>query len=194
MNNFIYKGSIRHRRFTPFTNIFNYNTFMVFFDINNIENFFSGSLFFSRKKFAIASYFRSDYHGEKNKSLDQSVRATIKDKTGIDVNGPIRLLTHLRYFGYCFNPVSFYYCYDKNDTELQMIMAEVTNTPWNERHCYFITNKKVKVLIKIIKKNFMFLHSGVWTIIIIGTFQFLINQFLCTCRILRIRIRFLMQL
>ena len=103
MNNFIYKGSIRHRRFTPFTNIFNYNTFMVFFDINNIESFFKGSLFFSRKKFAIASYFRSDYHGEKNKSLDESVRDTIKDKTGIDVNGPIRLLTHLRYFGYCPN-------------------------------------------------------------------------------------------
>ena len=39
MNNFIYKGSIRHRRFTPFTNIFNYNTFMVFFDINNVEKF-----------------------------------------------------------------------------------------------------------------------------------------------------------
>ena len=90
MNNYIYKGSIRHRRFTPFTNIFNYNTFMVFFDINNIESFFSGSLFFSRKKFAIASYFRSDYHGKKNKSLDKSVRDTIKDKTGIDVNGPNR--------------------------------------------------------------------------------------------------------
>ena len=154
MDNFIYKGSIRHRRFTPFLNIFNYNTFMVFFDIRKIENIFNKSFLFSTNKFAIASYLRSDYHGDKGKSLDWSVRNTIKNETGIEINGPIRLLTHLRYFGYCFNPVSFYYCYNKNDTKLKMIMAEVTNTPWNERHCYFITNKKNKNFNQNHKKEF----------------------------------------
>jgi len=52
--------------------------------------------------------------------------------------GPIRLLAHLRYFGYCFNPVSFYYCFNESDTQVETIMAEVTNTPWNERHAYII--------------------------------------------------------
>ncbi|MEM7253530.1 MAG: DUF1365 domain-containing protein, partial [Pseudomonadota bacterium] len=49
---------------------------------------------------------------------------------------PIRLLTHLRYFGYCMNPVSFYYCFDPDGTTLRYLIAEVHNTPWGETHCY----------------------------------------------------------
>ena len=52
--------------------------------------------------------------------------------------GPIRLLTHLRYFGHCFNPVSFYYCFDVEDNTLETIVAEVHNTPWGEEHCYVL--------------------------------------------------------
>ncbi len=52
--------------------------------------------------------------------------------------GPIRLLTHLRYFGYCFNPVSFYYCFDARRDRVETIVAEITNTPWNERHAYVL--------------------------------------------------------
>ncbi len=54
--------------------------------------------------------------------------------------GPIRMLTHLRYFGLCFNPVTFYYCYDAADTRVETIIAEITNTPWNERHAYVLTD------------------------------------------------------
>ena len=52
--------------------------------------------------------------------------------------GPIRLLTHLRYFGYGFNPVSFYYCFDPADRLVETVVAEVTNTPWGEQHCYVL--------------------------------------------------------
>ena len=60
-------------------------------------------------------------------------------RTGARPRGPIRLLTHLRYFGYCMNPVSFYYCFDKSDARLETIVAEITNTPWKERHQYVLT-------------------------------------------------------
>ena len=53
-------------------------------------------------------------------------------------DGPIWLLTHLRTFGHCFNPVSFYYCFDRDGRRLQAIVAEVTNTPWGERHAYVL--------------------------------------------------------
>jgi len=127
---------------------------MTFFDINHIENMFKRSIFWNINKKALISFYRQDYHGNPKLSLDQSVRETIKEKTNYKPQGPIRLLTHLRYFGYCFNPVSFYYCYDKEDSQVELIMAEITNTPWNERHCYFITNKKNKNFKENLKKKF----------------------------------------
>ena len=115
---------------------------------------FNKSILWNVNKFALISFYRSDYHKNKSLTLDQSVRSTIKNKTGVVIDGPIRLLTHLRYFGYCFNPVSFYYCFNKSDDSLKMIMAEVTNTPWNERHCYFIDEKRNNNFIQDLKKEF----------------------------------------
>ena len=48
----------------------------------------------------------------------------------------MRLLTHVRYAGYVFNPVSFYYCFGADGTRLECLVAEITNTPWGERHVY----------------------------------------------------------
>ncbi len=137
---YIYKGIVKHRRFIPIFHSFKYNIFMAYFDISKIENKFKKSIGWNVNRFALVSFYRKDYHGPKHESLDFSVRKTLKDKVGFDAQGPIRILTHLRYFGYCFNPVSFYYCFNKEDNNVDMIMAEVTNTPWNERHCYFINN------------------------------------------------------
>lgn len=127
---------------------------MTYFDISKVKSLLPDSLLFKVNKPALVSYYRSDYHGDTKLTLDESVRKTVKEKTGMNLEGPIRLLTHLRYFGYCFNPVSFYYCFDKSDKKLEMIMAEVTNTPWNERHCYFITAKKNKSFRQELKKEF----------------------------------------
>ena len=127
---------------------------MTYFDISKVESLLPDSFLFKVDKPALVSYYRSDYHGDNKLTLDESVRKTVKEKTGTNLEGPIRLLTHLRYFGYCFNPVSFYYCFDKSDKKLEMIMAEVTNTPWNERHCYFITAKKNKSFRQELKKQF----------------------------------------
>ena len=127
---------------------------MTYFDISKVESLLPDSFLFKLNKPALVSYYRSDYHGDNKLPLDESVRKTVKEKTGTNLEGPIRLLTHLRYFGYCFNPVSFYYCFDKSDKKLEMIMAEVTNTPWNERHCYFITAKKNKSFRQGLKKQF----------------------------------------
>ena len=52
------------------------------------------------------------------------------------------MLTHLRYFGYVMNPVTFYYVFDKNDIGVETIVAEINNTPWNERHAYVLSAEK----------------------------------------------------
>ena len=113
---------------------------MVYLDLNSFEKSLNKSWIWNVNKSALVSFMRDDYHGNNNTDLDTSVRETIFKKTGKNIEGPIRLLTHLRYFGYCFNPVSFYYCFDKNDTRVLFILVEVTNTPWKERYSYVISN------------------------------------------------------
>lgn len=141
VDNYIYTGTIRHRRFFPFTHFFNYPIFMVYFDISNVERMLEKTWFWNINKPSIVSFYREDYHGDHSQSLDDAVRSTIYQKTGRYLKGPIRILTHLRYFGYCFNPVSFYYCFDQMDENVELIMAEITNTPWQERHSYIVSDK-----------------------------------------------------
>ena len=49
------------------------------------------------------------------------------------------MLTHPRYFGYVFNPISLFYCWNASGDALEAVVAEVTSTPWGERHCYVLS-------------------------------------------------------
>ena len=147
----LYWGTIFHRRHTPFTRFFKYPIFMAYIDITSLSTTMSPSLLWNINKPAIVSFRRSDYHGDPQVDLEDAVRLTLLEKTGRSFNGPIRLLTNLRYFGYCFNPVSFYYCFNENDDKVEAIMAEVTNTPLKERYAYVIekqdqTNNKPRLV------------------------------------------------
>ena len=84
-------------------------------------------------RFNLACFRRKDYLGDPGVPLDRAVRELVEQRTGRRPDGPIRLLTHLRYFGHCFNPVSFYYCFDAEGPAVRAIVAEINNTPWNER-------------------------------------------------------------
>ena len=139
--NYLYTGVVGHRRFTPFNHFFKYPLFMAYIDLNTVNTFLKKSWFWNVNKKALVSFHREDYHGDPKIDLSESVRDTVFKTIGLEVKGPIRLLTHLRYFGYCFNPVSFYYCFDKEDLKLEAILAEVTNTPWKERHAYVLSNQ-----------------------------------------------------
>ena len=154
VDNYIYTGTIKHRRFTPFNHFFTYPIFMVYFDISKVETMLRKSWIWNINKPSLVSFYRSDYHGESEYTLDESVRLTIFQKTGKKVTGPIRILTHLRYFGFCFNPVSFYYCFDEDDKNIELIMAEVTNTPWKERFTYLIDKKNKATIDAKMDKEF----------------------------------------
>ena len=143
-NHHLYWGTISHQRHTPFKRFFTYPIFMAYIDISSLATTMKPSFFWNINKPALVSFQRKDYHGDPGLDLDNAVRKTLHEKTGKDFKGPIRLLTHLRYFGYCFNPVSFYYCFDESDEKVEAIMAEVTNTPWKERHAYLIEEQAEK--------------------------------------------------
>lgn len=138
MNSALYFGRVRHRRTAPVGNAFTYRIFQVFLDLAELDEVFRGSWCWSARRPALAWFRRTDHLGDPDLPLDEAVRRLAAERTGRRPNGPIRLLTHLRYFGYVMNPVSFYYCYDAAGEQVETIVAEIHNTPWGERHCYVL--------------------------------------------------------
>jgi len=133
MHSAIYEGRVRHCRSHPAAHAFSYRVFMLWLDLAELDVVFARRWLWSIGRRNLAAFHRADYHGDAHVPLDQAVRDTVQAALGQRPDGPIRLLAHLRYFGMCFNPVSFYFGYDAAGKNLRWVMAEITNTPWRER-------------------------------------------------------------
>ncbi len=133
----IYEGHVRHRRFESRSHGFTFPLFMMYVDLDEVDSLFRKRWFWSAARFNLAWFRRSDHLGPPEKPLSDSVRDLVARETGTHPTGSIRLLTHFRYFGYLMNPISIYYCFDES-RRLEFVVAEVTNTPWGERHNYVI--------------------------------------------------------
>lgn len=125
----------------PAPHRFRYAVCQLFVDLDELDHIFDGAAFWSTRRPNIAWFRRADYLGDPALPIADAVRTLVREKTGFAPTGPIRLLTHPRYFGYVMNPVSFYYCYDQTGTEVSAVVAEITNTPWGERHAYVLGEK-----------------------------------------------------
>lgn len=134
----IYEGRVRHRRYRPAPHGFEYSLYMMYLDLDELPGLFDGRWLWSARGFNLAWFRRVDHVADAARPLADTIRDLVERQTGRRPGGPIRLLTHLRYFGYVFNPVSFYYCFDAAGTRVETIVAEVSNTPWNEMHCYVL--------------------------------------------------------
>jgi DUF1365 family protein len=111
---------------------------MVYLDLAELDEAFRGQPLWSHRRPSPAWFRRADYFGDPDEPLDDEVRDAVA-RAGIPrPSGPVRLLTHLRYFGYIQNPVSFYYCFAPDGDRLEAVLAEITNTPWGERHAYVV--------------------------------------------------------
>jgi hypothetical protein len=122
----------------PRAHEFRYRVFLACIDLSELDEVFRGRWLWSTCRPALAWLRRSDFLGDPAVPLAEAVRARVAEETGVRPRGPVRMLAHLRYFGLSFNPVTFYYCYAADCERLEAIVAEVTNTPWNERHSYVL--------------------------------------------------------
>ncbi|MBL8819027.1 MAG: DUF1365 domain-containing protein [Planctomyces sp.] len=138
MHSCLYSGTVRHRRFTPVSNEFSYNVFMVYLDLDELPECLDRFYGWSSSGPSIAWFRRRDHFGDPQTSLAESVRDEVERQIGRRPLGPIRLLTNLRYFGYVINPVSYYFCFDESGENVECVLAEVHNTPWGEIHCYVL--------------------------------------------------------
>src|SRR5271165_6865759 len=129
----IYEGTIRHRRLDP-RREFCHPLALMYVDLQELPSLLDGRLASARP--GVIRFRRRDYLGDHSIRLEEAVRDTVSAQIGERPIGPIRLLAQLRSFGHCFNPVSFYYCFEPGGKRLAAVLAEVTNTPWGERHTY----------------------------------------------------------
>ncbi|AUV01538.1 DUF1365 domain-containing protein [Phytobacter ursingii] len=143
MNSCLYEGVLRHRRHQPRAHHFHYRVFMAWLDLDELDTLPMAGI--RRNRFAAAAFYDEDY--PLGSPLKAKVIERLEALTGDRPQGRVMLLTQLRYFGFHFNPVNFYYCYDQNET-LRWVLAEVRNTPWNERHYYAVNGQNASPLEK----------------------------------------------
>ena len=125
----LYEGTVRHRRFAVREHAFRHRVSMAYLDLDELPGLLGGRLV--RRRPGLARYRRRD-HLSREAILAAAARAS-----GAMPAGPVRVLTQLRTLGHCFNPVSFFYCHESDGT-LAAVVAEVTNTPWGDRHAYVL--------------------------------------------------------
>jgi uncharacterized protein len=137
----VYEGWVRHRRFTPVEHTFRYPLYLLYLDLDELPDVLDRSRLWS----AITRLRRADHLGDPERPLRTEVLDLVEAQTGSRPAGPVRVLTQLRHYGIAFNPVSFYYCFDR-DEQLAAVAAQVTNTPWGERHAYVLGERVGKEL------------------------------------------------
>lgn len=129
---------MRHRRYTPRAHAFTYRMAMLYLRLDELPDVFAGTRLWSAQGRAPAQFRRSDFLGDPRVPLEDEVRRRIAEETGETHRGPIYLLANLRYFGHVMNPIACYYCFSEDESQLEYLVAEVNNTPWDERHSYVL--------------------------------------------------------
>lgn len=147
MKSRLYTGILRHRRHAPKFHSFQYRVFMPYLRLDELESVFSLSRWWSTSRFSPARLRRDDFIGNPGNSIEDEVRARVFEETGETPRGPIYMLANLRYFGLQMNPLVCYYCFNEDESELAYLVAQVTNTPWNERHCYVLRAEKGQAIL-----------------------------------------------
>jgi len=134
----IYVGHVQHQRFHPRQHAFKYRLFMLLLKLENLGNILQEIPLLDGRFPWFIRFQRSDYHGDLQINLDQAVRDTVEHFSGRRPTGTIYMLTHLRYFNYCFNPITLYYIYQPDGQGLDTMLVDVTNIPWMERYSYIL--------------------------------------------------------
>lgn len=135
MRSRLYRGRVRHTRRTGKGHAFQYQLQLFAIDLDELPELVRRRWFWSSDGFNLVQFRRADYFGPPEIPLREAVLDRVEAALGHRPQGSLQVLTQLRSCGYLFNPVSFYFCRSARG-ELEAILAEITNTPWGERHAY----------------------------------------------------------
>lgn len=141
MESALYEGRVRHRRFAPRAHRLAYPVFMLYADLGELDRLFAGSRLASTRRPALLRLRRGDHFGPPDRDWADVVRDAAAERLGRRPAGAVRLMTNPRTLGFRMNPVSFFFLFDE-EGELDALLAEVTNTPWDERHLYVVDARR----------------------------------------------------
>lgn len=139
----LYEGTVVHRRTKPMAHEFRYRINFAYLDLDRLDEAFQGRWLWSHRRPSVAWIRRADHTSGSENRWSDTIRQRVRE-AGIHADGPVRILTQPRYFGFVMNPVSFYFCFDASE-QLQAVVAEVHNTPWGEEHCYVLPAQQADV-------------------------------------------------
>ncbi len=131
-------GRVWHYRRGPGIHRFAYRQTMTLLDLDGLRETFCQSRMWTMSRPGLVRFYRPDYMDPSVPDLAEAARARVEDKVGFRPDGPVYWLGHLRQWGMCFNPVSFYFLQSRDRRQLQFILAEIHNTPWGERHVHVL--------------------------------------------------------
>ncbi len=135
----IYRGKVFHQRVVPKFHAFSYDIFLYWLKLSELNHIASSVKHFSMtsERRVLVNFKRNDYLGDPEQSLEQAVLSRMSDLHGSELHGDIFLLGQVRTFGLYFSPVNFYYLRNPQGVYTHLL-AEVSNTPWNQRHHYLV--------------------------------------------------------
>lgn len=137
----VYTGEVHHARFAPVAHAFTYRLAMTFLRLDEVDAVLGRHPLWSRRRGRPVRFGREDYLGAPDRDLAEAAKDVVEADLGFRPEGPVALLAHLRTFGWCFNPLAAYYCYDVTGTQVVAQVLSVTNTPWGERTEYVIDTR-----------------------------------------------------
>jgi uncharacterized protein len=187
----LYKGWVAHQRFLPKPHGFRYQVFMLWLNLDELPTVFAGCRWWSYLTPNVAWFKRSDYFGDPQRSLKEEIAQLVNKATGHAPRGGYTImLTNLRYFGHCFNPVTFYYCFEPDGQTLQAIVSHITNTPWGEDYAYVhdmsqqhatkATTATAICMCLSCTRIFMCRHLCQWTLSMTGHLNTTATNYWCT--------------
>lgn len=137
MNSAIYSGIVGHKRFSPKVHQFQYRIFLLALDLDELPKLTQFRPWFAVDRFAFLSFRHQDYLQSSHQVTKQAVWEKVSALGGNNFAGQVVFLGQMRCLGFYFSPINFYYCHNQAG-ELCYLLAEVSNTPWNERHYYLV--------------------------------------------------------